>query len=242
METLIQRRVWTLRQQTALGFISSTKRRNLQIAVSTLQGDVSLGNKVPEFIWRKLVFMATKQGDPTSLRQAYTFFAKEEVPPKRYIKCGKNAIKNLDASGAIIAYENAGVPFPKKAFLKMGEQLFACSDDDNFNLTEVLSLYKHINETPPEDHLLNLLAKCKAKYYTGTCVRIYEVLQEPVPREFIKQCFDHWVAEFDPNAVSYAAELLKRKLGKRFLISLGKKAFLQNKTDEGQKFFEMACQ
>lgn len=230
----------TQRQQIALGYISCTKKRNLQIAIGELQGDVHMGNAVPEWLAKKIAKQAIKQGETTSLRQVYEFWIKTDVPKTSWITCGKNAIKNLMVYHAIEAYGNASTSVPKKSFLKMGEDLLSFTYDDVYRVDDGLAVYKHLNVVPLESVLLNLIFKIRANYELGNYFTLCKALNAKPEQKFIQQCFDHYLENLNPDGVEYAAEILKKKLSKKVLINFGKKAFAKNKTDEGREFFKLA--
>lgn len=237
---MTRRSTLTQRQQIALGYINCTKKRNLQIAMGELQGDVHMGNSVPEWLARKIAKQAIKQGDSTSLRQVYEFWIKTDVPKNSWKTCGKNAIKNLMVHQAIEAYKKAFVSVPKKSFLKMGEDLLSFTYDDVFRVNDGLAVYKHLNVVPPESILLNLIFKTQANYQLCNYFTLCEVLNIKPEQKFIQRCFVHYLEDLNPDGVEYAAEKLKKKLSKKVLIDLGKKAFANNKTDEGREFFKLA--
>lgn len=229
----------TERQQIALGYTISPQTR-LSIAITFLQGDKNIGNKIPEWVWKKVALAATIRGDVTILQQAYDFFGGTYPPKDMYVRCGINAIKNGQVHSAIIAYEKTGSTIPKRAFLNLGFKLLSNYEKDDSTFQEALRIYEHLKIPPPNELLKKIRDISKRRYQLSRYTSVCQLLGEQPDKKFPQECYEHYCLTLNSAGVQYVAEVMEKKMRRNFLIMLGKRAFLENKTDEGKEFFKMA--
>ncbi len=229
----------TERQQIALGYTISPET-HLSAAISTLQGDSNIGNTIPESVWKKVALAATIRGDAKTLQQAYEFFGKTRPPKDMYVRCGVNAIKNGQVHSAIMAYEKVGTPIPKKKFLNLGFKLLSNYRNDDSTFQDGIRVYEYLKISIPSDLLIEIRDISKTRYQLSRYTSVCSLLEEQPDKNFPQECFEYYCQTLNPTGVQYVAEVMEKKMRRNFLIMLGKRAFLENKTDEGKEFFKMA--
>jgi hypothetical protein len=237
METALRFHSLSLRQQRALGYINSPKIDSLHKVIDILSKH---DEEVTPPLLRRLIKAAIKKGDPTTLRNAYLYFAEQNVPVQEYLRCAKSAVRNLDPYAAIHAYKAAAVEIPKVPLRKIGVQLLNQCASEKFSLQTVLYIYKGIDEQPDSVLTAVLSNAIKKRYNMREHKMLCEFLNQDMDKDFLEKCITYWESQLSYGGIANTAELLGKKLSKPYLRSMGKKAFAAGKEEDGENFFKAA--